>query len=244
LTELRRRLLDSYSQNQAQLASAAHYVDPEALWPHFDVNYAPLITGVPTTARILEIGGGPGQFLTWMRARGYGNLTGVEANPGDVSIANQALGEGVMRQGDGFAFAREHAGTFDVVVLKAVLEHMPKADLLACVEACAAALDAGGRVIVEVPNMDWLLAAHERYMDLTHEVGFTAGSLASLLNLCFADVHVELSRIANPTRSQRIARPALIKLIGRLLYVVGEGAHEVAYASRSLIGVARQPCLG
>ena len=80
---LRSRLLQVYSENQGRLASPSHYVDPRASWPYFDTNYLPLIEGLSRDARILEIGGGPGQFLTWMRAHGFGNLTGVEASPGD-----------------------------------------------------------------------------------------------------------------------------------------------------------------
>ena len=125
--------------------------------------------------------------------------------------------------------------------MKAVLEHVPKDELLPAVEATAAALASDGRLIVEVPNMDWLLAPHERYMDLTHEVGFTPESLASLLNLCFDNVHIELSRIASTRRAQRLARSLVVKLLGRLLYVLGEGASDLAFASRSLIAIARGP---
>ncbi len=238
---LRSRLFEVYSENQGRLASPAHYQDPHATWPFYDVNYGPLIADLPANGHVLELGGGPGQFLTWMREQGFTNLTGIEANPGDVIHATAALGAGIVHEGDGFAFAHAHPGEFDLIVMKALLEHMPKDELLSSVQAVAAALTPAGRLIVEVPNMDWLLAAHERYMDLTHEVGFTAGSLTSLLELFFDEVRIEFSQIAAPTRAQRLARPLLVKLMRRLLYVLGEGASDTAFSSRSVIGVARRP---
>jgi len=211
------------------------------MWPFLEVNYRPLVADLPSTVRVLEIGGGSGQFLTWMREHGFVDLTGVDASPGDVGLATAALGEGVIHLGDGFEYARAHAGEFDLIVMKALLEHVPKDELLPAVEAAALALAPGGRLIVEVPNMDWLFAAHERYMDLTHEVGFTPESLASLLNLCFGTVRIELSAIPRPTRAQRIVRPTLVKVLRMALYVFGEGASDFAFASRTLIAIATNP---
>ena len=240
---LRRRLFEVYSDNQGRLASPAHYVDTEATWSFFDTNYVPLLAGLGPESRVLEIGGGPGQFLTWLRARGFTNLTGIEASPGDAAHATAVLGDGVVHEGDGFAFARANPGAFDLVMMKAVLEHVPKHELVDALDATVVALAAGGRLIVEVPNMDWLFAMHERYLDLTHEVGFTPESLKSLLGLFFQDVRVELSRIDRPTRLQRLARPLVVSLTRRLLYVFGEGASDFAFASRSLIAAARTPRL-
>ena len=53
-----------------------------------------------------------------------------------------------------------------------------------------AALRAGGAVLIDVPNMDWLFAGHERYMDFTHELGFTQESLSQLLGGVFSEVVV------------------------------------------------------
>jgi 2-polyprenyl-3-methyl-5-hydroxy-6-metoxy-1,4-benzoquinol methylase len=81
----------------------------------------------------------------------------------------------------------------DVIVAKAIVEHLAKADLIGLLDAMAGALRPNGMVLIEVPNMDWLLSGHERYMDLTHEVGFTRESLATLLLLRFGDVEVQVT---------------------------------------------------
>ena len=238
---LRARLLETYRSNQGALASPALYDDPRASWPHLEENYAHLVEDAPRDARVLELGGGPGQLLAWLRFKGFTDLTGVDASPGDVAHANTILGDGVVIEDDGFAYSSRHRAEYDIVVMKALLEHVPKDALLSSLEAAAGAVSPEGRLIVEVPNMDWLLAQHERYLDLTHEVGFTRQSLTSLLTLCFGHVEVTLSRIANPTRSQRLVRPLLVKVVRRLLYILGEGADDIAFASRSLIAVCREP---
>ena len=45
----------------------------------------------------------------------------------------------------------------------------------------------GGIAIIDVPNMDWFWNGHERYMDFTHEVGFTPESLEQICNKVFGN---------------------------------------------------------
>lgn len=238
---LRERLIQTYRSNQGALASPALYADPRASWPYLETNYRPLVENLARTTRVLELGCGAGGMLGWLRSIGFANLAGVDASPGDVEFATHILGEGIVMSGDAFEYARAHPGAYDLVLMKALLEHVRKDELLESVSAAAAALASDGRLIVEVPNMGWLLAGHERYLDLTHEVGFTRESLASLLSLCFEDVEVGVSQLANPSRSQRLARATLVRIARRLLYILGEGADGVSFASRSLIAVARLP---
>lgn len=51
-------------------------------------------------------------------------------------------------------------------------------------------LKQGWGVIIDVPNMDWLFASHERYMDFTHELGFTVESLGQLGRIYFEQVYL------------------------------------------------------
>lgn len=239
--ELRDVLLTRYGETQGLNANPTGYDDVSSSWPYYEANYAALIGELPRDARILEIGCGHGSLLAWLRSRGYDDLVGVDASPSDVELANERLGASVVVVGDAGEYLEEHEGSFDVVFAKAVVEHIPRAELLQLVRALSRSLRRGGRAIVDVPNMDWILASHERYMDLTHEGGFTRESLATLLALGFDDVVVSGSRLAAPTRSQRLLRPLVLRLLRRLLYVVGEGANDLLFSSRSLIAVARAP---
>jgi len=239
--DLRHSLLNDYRQGQAEISSSGVYRDIRSPWTYYQENYWRWFDGVPRESRILEVGCGPGSLLAWLRERGFSSSQGVDASPGDVEFANGHLGVGSVHCADAITFLSAHPRAYDVVVAKALLEHVPKSDLLTMVHVMAGSLREGGIALIDVPNMDWIAAPHERYMDLTHEIGFTRESLAALLRLGFADCDIEGSRIAQATGSQRALRPLLLWLIKRALYIVGEGANETLFASRSLIAVARLP---
>lgn len=234
-------LLRDYHKGQAETSSAASYADIRALWPYFDANYGEHFRSLPRTLRILEIGPGHGGFLAWLRALGFERVEGVDPSPGDVQFANSHLGSDVVTLAHAAEFLPIRRGAYDVIVMKAVLEHVAKSDLLELLSVTSAALVPDGFAIIDVPNMDWLLATHERYMDLTHEVGFTQESLSSLLRLAFDEISVAGSKIARPTRAQRLLREPVIRLIRFGLYVLGEGANEVLFSSRSLLAIAKKP---
>jgi 2-polyprenyl-3-methyl-5-hydroxy-6-metoxy-1,4-benzoquinol methylase len=238
--DLHAALLANYRDGQGTLSSGAVYHDIAAFWPHYEVNYGAHFAPLPRSAEILDVGCGPGSLLSWLRSNGFTAIQGVDLSPDDVDVAAGVLGPGVVVLGDAVAHLEERPGAFDVIVMKAMLEHVAKAELLRLVEAVAAALRPTGFALIEVPNMDWLAAGHERYMDLTHEVGFTQESLCSLLQLAFGSVTVTGSRIGAPTRSQRLLRRPAVAFLRRLLYVVGEGANDTLFAHRSLIARAER----
>ena len=239
--DLQRVLLDNYRTGQATISSASLYDDIRSAWPYYDANYRDLLADVDREAAILDVGTGPGTLLAWLREAGFRSVKGVDASPGDVNFAASHLGEGVVTLGDAREVLEARPGAYDVVMMKAVLEHVAKNDLLPLLDALSRSLRPRGRLVVEVPNMDWLLAAHERYMDLTHQGGFTPQSLESLLRLRFASVSVRGSRLAAPTRSQRLLRRPLVALIRHALYVLGEGGDASWFHNRSLIALARDP---
>ncbi len=238
---LRDALLREYRNGQGAISSGSVYRQIEGMWPYYEVNYAPHIVGLGGNADVLEIGCGPGNLLAWLRSRGLSNIHGVDASPGDVDFANSHLGPDTVECGDAISYLETHPNGYDLIVAKALVEHLPKDRLLRMVRALGVALRDRATVLIDVPNMDWLVASHERYMDLTHEVGFTRESLAALMRLGFEECEIAGSRIAIETRSQRVFRPLLLWLVRRALYVLGEGANDTLFASRSLIAVARTP---
>ena len=217
------------------------YRDPTLAWPHYEANYWHWLEHVPTSAAVVEIGSGSGSLLGWLRSKGFENLRGVDLSPDDVRFANDFLGGEYVEERDGATYLRERRGDVDVVVAKAIVEHIEKVELIGVLDAIANALRPSGIALIEVPNMDWLLAGHERYMDLTHEVGFTRESLTTLLGLRFSQVVVRGSVQASPTRSQRMFRRPLVSAVRRALYVLGEGASNLLFEHRSLIAAARVP---
>jgi 2-polyprenyl-3-methyl-5-hydroxy-6-metoxy-1,4-benzoquinol methylase len=237
-SRLRQAILTNYRSGQAATSSGTVYSDIASFWPYYEANYGALVAPLRRDATIIDVGCGPGSLLGWLAARGFTNISGVDMSPGDVRFANEHLGEGTVVLEDAVTHLSARPGAFDVAFMKAVLEHIPKDRALDVLGAVAVGLRPGGFAVIEVPNMDWLLAGHERYMDMTHEIGFTRESLASLLGLVFDDVAIVGSRIAEPTRSQRLLRRPLMALIRRGLYIVGEGASDTLFGHRSLIARA------
>jgi 2-polyprenyl-3-methyl-5-hydroxy-6-metoxy-1,4-benzoquinol methylase len=235
---LREALLADYHTGHAAVASGPMYADVRAAWPYYEANYGALLRTLPKSASILEIGPGHGSLLAWLRSLGFERIEGVDASPGDVAFANIHLHDVIVQLGDAHDFLLQRPARYDLVIAKAVIEHVPRTELLPLIDAIFAALRPSGTALIDVPNMDWILATHERYMDLTHEIGFTRDSLTALLMLRFERVEVHGSTIPQPTRSQRLFRRPLISLLRRLLYVLGEGASETLFESRSIIATA------
>lgn len=239
--ELRRALLSRYHELQGAVASGNLYKDLQAHWPYYGANYGDALERFERDASIIELGTGHGSLLAWLRSEGFANVRGVDASESEVAFANAHLGDGVVVTGDAAEHLRQHPQAFDVVVAKATLEHIPLDRLLPLLRATARSLRPGGLLVVDVPNMDWIAAGHERYMDLTHEVGFTRESLETLLRLVFSTVEIRGSRLVLPTRSQRLLRPLTVRALRRMLYILGEGASEVLFESRALVAFARDP---
>lgn len=67
--------------------------------------------------------------------------------------------------------------------MNGVLEHIPKKVIVKALELVHKSLRKGGIFIVKVPNMANPFGLYSRYIDITHETGFTEYSLYEVLNV-------------------------------------------------------------
>jgi 2-polyprenyl-3-methyl-5-hydroxy-6-metoxy-1,4-benzoquinol methylase len=193
----------------------------------------------PGKARVLDVGCSRGYLLEAMAALGWGNLTGVDLSPHDVEEAVELVPHATFVHAPAIDFLSSNAASFDIVVARAILEHTPKPEVLPFLAAAANALRADGVVIIDVPNMDWLFAGHERYMDLTHEVGFTRESLAQVMEGPFDEVVVRtvdhLSADDRASFRTRLGR----RLMSRILeWADPQGASNPIW-HRNLVAIGR-----
>ena len=100
-----------------------------------------------TRGRILDVGCGSGRVLAKMRRFGW-ETTGVEPDPAAANIAREQLGLDV-RQGN-LEEADLPPGSFDLVSLNSVIEHLPYP--VATLRRCAELVAPGGVVVVATPN--------------------------------------------------------------------------------------------
>lgn len=241
----RDRLFAQYYETHARHVEVE---GPErARWFHAHVarNYLSHLPPAGSGPELLELGCGKGLLLAALRERGYARLTGVDLSADDLELAQAAVPGARLELADAYEFLLGHPESFDVIVAKAILEHQEKSRVLPLLAEARGALRPGGLLLVEVPNMDWLLASHERFMDFTHEVGFTRESLAQVLRAVFG--HAQVRPVEPvvlgpwPVRAARhTLRPVVRLLVGGVLRVLGEGGESTWWHCRGILGVARR----
>jgi cyclopropane fatty-acyl-phospholipid synthase-like methyltransferase len=144
--------------------------------------------------RILDLACGHGPLLQCAKALGYTQMAGVDVSAEQVALARRAgLSQVACQELMPYLQARPQA--FDVVFAMDVLEHLTPPELLAALDAVAAALAPGGLLVVHVPNAEGLFGMRIRYGDLTHETAFTATSMNQLLRATgFTDIRCQEDR--------------------------------------------------
>jgi 2-polyprenyl-3-methyl-5-hydroxy-6-metoxy-1,4-benzoquinol methylase len=132
--------------------------------------------------RLLDAGCASGSFLCEAREAGW-SVAGVEPSEVLYMKAREALGTDAELHCTTLESARFAPASFDAVTLWDVLEHVP--DPVAFMGICASILRPGGKVIVNVPDLDslearvlgkkWplLLAEHLNYFT-RHSLGICA----------------------------------------------------------------------
>lgn len=108
------------------------------------------LTQSPVAGRLLDIGCGNGDFLDWLAPQPGWRVVGIDRNPAVVPTLS-ATAEWPLVAGDtlDLPFA---AGTFDVVTLWSVLEHL--ADPAQALAECVRVLRLGGLLVVRTVNSE------------------------------------------------------------------------------------------
>lgn len=148
----------------------------------------------------LEIGCASGENLPLLREAGF-VASGIEYAPSPADTGT--MPEGVANRYL-LDLSQETHGKYDLLISFNYLEHQP--DARAFLQKCHALLADGGRLLLTVPNLDFLLAsqsAHEFVAD--HLVYFTADSLETALRLSGFSL-IDLQIINNQYDIQIIAK--------------------------------------
>lgn len=193
--------------------------------------------------KVLEIGCNKGYLLKTLQENGFNNLYGIDLSQSDLDIAQKRTSLNTLKKEDLFIELKENK--FDVIISKDVMEHVIKEKQEEFVKSVYQALNEGGVAIIQVPNMDWLMSNHERYMDFTHEVGYTRESFGDVFRLYFKDVSVlPASYVFTNSLKRKIIfgfiRPLVLKVIRFILKIVGEGASDVWFEHREIMVVAKK----
>ena len=193
-------------------------------WDH---KYLPLLDDLDRAAPILEIGCGSGGLLAYLERRGFLHARGIDLSPEQVELAKR---RGVTAdEANAIDYLQYHNAEFAAILGVDVLEHLSKHELTELVSLLYAALEPGGRMLIQTVNGAGLFPRQVIYGDLTHLTIFTPDSLAQLLrgagfsNLTFYETG-----------------PIPIRLRGRIDALLWRAIKQVASAVRTIETGKRQ----
>jgi len=193
--------------------------------------------------RILDIGCGCGQLLYVLKKNGYNNLLGIDLGQEQVE-KTRSLGIEAERISDLEEFFREQKALWDVMILWGVVEHFPKDKMLKYLDVIRNGLSNGGLAIIVTCNMSILSGPFQRYIDFTHEFGFTELSLRQVLRVSgFSTISITGEKPRLKPRIKFLVwfvlREIWFKVLG-FIYLLEKGTDRPKILSRHLIAVAKK----
>jgi len=121
----------------------------ESMEPYWAVRKA--IAGLPSGAKMLDIGSGLGYVAYALRRAGY-DAVGLDISENAVAAARARFGDQYV-VADLFAWSSDHPNTYDAVTLLEVIEHVENP--IDWVRAAFRLVRPGGMLIISTPNRDY-----------------------------------------------------------------------------------------
>jgi len=194
-------------------------------------------------APILDLACGAGEFLYYLRSRGYAAARGIDLSEEQLALARGMGLQNVARE-DAVAHLRAHPASYDFILASHIVEHLPKEEVVECLGLMGKALRAGGRLVVLLPNAGSPLGLPYAFGDFTHEVYFTAMSLAQAAALARLPI-LRIAGIAPDARgASGVLKAAVWAGLLRPLLVAVLGDRRMKYGrvlEPELIGVFAPP---
>ncbi len=170
-------LYRNYSENFAE----AKRFRPELQFGLFEQLYALFLSKLDHHARIADVGCGKGEWLLWLKEKGFRSLEGFDFSEEDLSYLRKSAPEMVTHAGNAIELLKDRTEEFDVVHAKDLIEHLPKANVLEFLKVAEKALKPGGELWILTFNAQSPFSTATRYGDFTHESGFTPMSMVQVL---------------------------------------------------------------
>lgn len=172
-----------YSKYHSNYKTFISSVDEKALnslFTHYDYKILPVIKNYNISAKILELGCGPGYLLKYLQSKGFDNTFGIDISEEQIQIAkNEGLN---VIQADVFDFLKTTNEKYDLIFAFDFIEHFTKDELVELAKLIYEKLNDNGAFIIRTPNGEGFFAGYAIYGDLTHQTIFTTNSLIQLLS--------------------------------------------------------------
>lgn len=231
---------DSYMSIQL---SQTQSNDPASSIPFYSLNlqeYLPL----DKSAKIFDIGFGMGHFLFFLLKREYTNVQGIEVCREEYNYVKANITPNVFLVEDTLDYLRHLKEKYDLITLLHVIEHYTKQQIVPILKLIANHLTPKGKLIVLTPNMSGFTGLYNRYMDFTHEIGFTEFSLREVLRMGgFTKVELAGEKYGKPKGCKSILWHLLRLLyfaVLPIIYRLERGGNNPKIFSKALIAVVRR----
>lgn len=155
--------------------------------------------------RVLDIGCGGGLFLSKMKAAGA-NVLGIELSDTRAYYAKTKHGFEVVKRTIEDKYWRKFHGTFDVVTLWDVIEHVNYP--LATLRAAADMLKPGGILLIDTPCRD---AFYHRFGELTYKL--SRGRYPTFLNTMYSSKPFGHKQIFSLTEMKSVLEMAGLEVV-------------------------------
>jgi SAM-dependent methyltransferase len=203
-----------------------HFVPRDPAWyrtraQFFDHRTRPFLPPDPGAA-ILDLACGAGEFLYYLRSRGYTAARGIDLSGEQLALA-RGMGLQNVAPEDALSHLRAHPHSYDFILASHIVEHLPKGEVVEGLGLMGKALRADGRLVVLLPNAGSPLGLPYAFGDFTHEVYFTAMSLAQAAALAGLPI-IRIAGIAPDRRRATglvkaalwagLLRPLLVAVLG------------------------------
>lgn len=197
--------------------SDAHYASNVSF---FERLLRPVLSSIPPTARLLDVGCGTGLLVNALLSLGWKQVSGFDLSEHQIAVARKRGLPCMQVDGDHlFRLAQQEPATVDAIFLMDVLEHIPVRAQMDFVQALFQLLKPGGRLVISVPNASSTFASRWRYMDWTHQCCFTEHSLEFVVrNQGFTEVRFLPYEYGEVLRFPYVHRPGF--WVGLLRQVV------------------------
>ncbi len=182
-------------------------------------------------ATCLDVASGTGMFASYLRRRGH-EVTGVDLNAALVDVARKNV-DAEFFADDGCHFMETSGRKFDFISMLDLLEHVPHEGVVDMLKAARGALNDGGTLLVQVPNMNCLHGAGMFYVDWTHSTPFTERSLEHVARLAGFGRITHCPQFRMQTSKGKIKAMLRGILMPFLLWL--RGGHKVKVHYRHLI---------
>lgn len=176
-TITKRGEFDNYLNSRFERANKGEI---ERYFYEFDRNYSNFLPA-NKEALILDIGCGMGQFIKYLREKGYINVIGIEIGQEAVDYCKKNNIENINKIDNINEFINNNVNKFDLIILKSVIAHFKREDVILNLQLIRNALKDGGAIIVETFNMSVFTGVFALYDDYTHKLGFNEESLYQVL---------------------------------------------------------------